>query len=124
MILKYIITTFIIFTIALRPILPLINYAVNYDYIVENLCENKDKPELMCNGKCYVSKELSKNNNEQTTQNGQKISVPTIDIFLVTEDFKFNNSEFKNSHRQTISTFYTDFYNSQYQSKIFHPPLV
>ncbi|WP_404986283.1 hypothetical protein ACI513_04010 [Chryseobacterium sp. M5] len=121
---KYIITTFIIFTIALRPILPLINYAVNYDFIVENLCENKDKPELMCNGKCYVSKELSKNNNEQTTQNGQKISVPTIDIFLVTEDFKFINSEFKNSHRQSISTFYTDFYNSQHQSKIFHPPLI
>lgn len=97
---------------------------VNYDYIVENLCENKEKPELMCNGKCYVSKELSKNNNEQTTQNGQKISVHTIDIFLVTEDFKFINSEFKNIHRKSISTFYADFYNSQHQSKIFHPPLI
>ncbi|AZB28413.1 hypothetical protein [Chryseobacterium balustinum] len=59
----------------------MINYAVNYEYIVENLCENKAKPELMCNGKCYVSKELTKTNQEQTTQNGHKISVPSIDVF-------------------------------------------
>ncbi|WP_315054876.1 hypothetical protein [Chryseobacterium indoltheticum] len=108
----------------MRPVLPLINYAVNYDYIVENLCENKAKPELMCNGKCYVSKELTKTNQEQTTQNGHKISVPSIDAFLVAEDFKFTHSDIDSVHQESISTFCTDPYHSEYHSKIFRPPSV
>jgi valyl-tRNA synthetase len=38
----------------------LINYAVNYDYIVKNLCENRNIPQSTCKGKCYVEKELAK----------------------------------------------------------------
>lgn len=107
----------------MRPILPLINYAVNYDYIVKNLCENKAKPEIMCNGKCYVSKQLAKSNTEQTTQNGQKINAPTIDVFLITEDFKFHLSDNNFINNNSISTFCTDFYNSILYKNIFHPPL-
>jgi len=42
-----------------RPIWSVVEYIFNYDYIVETLCENRDKPELQCNGKCYLAKELS-----------------------------------------------------------------
>lgn len=108
----------------IRPVLPMINYAVNYDYIVENLCENRAKPELMCKGKCYVSKELNKNNQEQTTQNSHKISVPTIDVFMVAEDFKFTHSDIDSIHLESISTFFTISYYSEYYSKIFHPPTI
>lgn len=48
---------------ALRPALPFIEYWVNYDYIVNELCENKDKPTMHCDGKCHLNKELSKSNN-------------------------------------------------------------
>ena len=44
----------------LKPILPVLEYVVNYDYIVNELCENKLKPELKCNGKCHLTKELAK----------------------------------------------------------------
>ena len=43
-----------------RPILPVIDYALNYDYIAERLCENKNKPILACYGKCYLAKEVQK----------------------------------------------------------------
>lgn len=33
---------------------------MNYDYIVNVLCENKDNPKLQCNGKCYLMKKLAK----------------------------------------------------------------
>jgi hypothetical protein len=36
------------------------DYAINYDYISKVLCINKDKPELKCNGKCHLMKELAK----------------------------------------------------------------
>lgn len=43
-----------------RPILPVVEYYINYDYINEQLCENRDKPYLKCNGTCYLEKQLDK----------------------------------------------------------------
>ena len=40
--------------------LVLIHFMVNRTYIVEHFCENKDKPQLCCEGKCYLHKELKK----------------------------------------------------------------
>lgn len=42
----------------LRPILPLLDYAINYDYISKVLCVNKEKVKSTCKGKCYVKKQL------------------------------------------------------------------
>ena len=36
------------------------HYWFNYTYYSEVLCENKDKPEMHCNGSCALSKELAK----------------------------------------------------------------
>jgi len=33
-------------------------YAIHKDYISQELCENKDQPELKCNGKCHLTKVL------------------------------------------------------------------
>src|SRR5690606_41102997 len=33
-----------------KPIIPVVEYVVFYDYIKNELCVNKDKPELKCNG--------------------------------------------------------------------------
>src|SRR6056297_976397 len=43
-----------------KPLWPVMEYVVNYDYIANVLCENKDKPQLQCNGKCYLAKQLAK----------------------------------------------------------------
>ncbi|MCZ4409506.1 hypothetical protein O3Q51_11845 [Cryomorphaceae bacterium 1068] len=34
------------------------NYLYQYDYYVNVLCENKEKPELKCNGTCHLAQEL------------------------------------------------------------------
>ncbi len=44
------------------PFLPVFDYLIHYDYISTVLCENKDKPILTCNGKCYLEKQVSKAN--------------------------------------------------------------
>lgn len=56
----------------LQHVLPYFDYAINYDYIVNELCENKNKTELACNGKCYLSKEI-KQNTEDTSQHSEVI---------------------------------------------------
>lgn len=113
----------IVFTIALRPVLPVVNYVVNYDYIAEKLCENKAKPELMCNGKCYLSKELSKSNQEQGS-NGRKIVIASCDAFLINPVFKLNLSTIYLHKNTKINNSYVDFYRPIFYSNIFRPPLV
>lgn len=39
--------------------IPYVEYAVHYDYITKNLCENKDKPQSTCAGKCHLKKQIS-----------------------------------------------------------------
>jgi len=43
------------------------------DYIAKNLCENKDKPQMHCEGKCCLKKKLAKQGREQApTRSNQK----------------------------------------------------
>lgn len=78
-----------------RPLIPLIEYAVNYDYISTVLCINKSKPDLHCNGKCYLSKELAKTNDSgssplsKTKNSGQKI----LDICTLPEIASIDKAE-------------------------------
>ena len=39
-------------------------YAFDMDSFVERLCENKDRPQLQCNGKCYLSEMITENTKE------------------------------------------------------------
>ncbi|HHP7241749.1 MAG TPA: hypothetical protein ACFCUD_08745 [Cyclobacteriaceae bacterium] len=59
----------------LRPLLPYLDYFVNYEYISEVLCINKDKPMSTCDGKCYLSQQLKEA--QQTEKQDKKI--PTIE---------------------------------------------
>lgn len=59
-----------------RPLLPIIEYELNYDYIATILCENVDRPYLECNGKCYLIDRLSETSKQSL---GEK-SIPTINI--------------------------------------------
>ncbi len=36
------------------------HFYYNQSYIVLTLCENKNKPQMKCNGKCYLAKQLKK----------------------------------------------------------------
>jgi hypothetical protein len=40
----------------MRPLLPTITYALGKEYIAGQLCVNKNKPQLRCNGKCFLMK--------------------------------------------------------------------
>ena len=35
-------------------------YQANKQYVATTLCENKDKPQMKCCGKCYLRKQLNK----------------------------------------------------------------
>ena len=60
--------------------LPLIEYAIDYKRIVAEKCENVAVPELECNGKCYLAKQITKQAAPETTQAGSNIVVLNLGI--------------------------------------------
>ncbi|WP_073296068.1 hypothetical protein [Chryseobacterium polytrichastri] len=118
---KFFISIFVIFTIALRPVLPLLNYAINYDYIVKNLCENRNVPQSTCKGKCYVEKELAKT--EKQSNNSQNIKIAGLDVFLSNEILSFSNKNLSDISIGIPDSGVINFHISEYSSRIFRPPL-
>lgn len=110
------------FTILLRPVFPVMSYVIDYDYIANVLCINKDKPELECNGKCHLMKELAKASESEKPATEKKSNIEKTDwipfdasIVFITPDFIFfarNDIEYKNlyANLQAVS--------------VFHPPAV
>ena len=108
--------------VLLKPVLPFVEYATMYNYIKNELCENKRVPEIKCNGKCHLSKELSKAS-EQENQSGKKTLTSEMQLFF------FNFSE-PFSVSQTI-LFYSykkdevpdNLYKNQFTLSFLKPPI-
>jgi len=52
--------------------LPLIEYALDYQRIATEECENIEVPELECNGKCYLAKQITKQTVPEAAKPGAK----------------------------------------------------
>lgn len=106
-----------------RPVIPIIEYYANYDYIAKELCENKDKPYLECNGKCYLEKQLKEVNH---TNHDHKSTVPQInfDDYPVTPLDEF--TYFFAIHKEVISkkSYTTNFLTQDFFKSDFKPPQV
>lgn len=65
----------------MRPVMPVLEYYANYEYVATVLCENRDKPAMACNGKCYLEKEMKKVSQPISHEGHQHdTSVPQIDF--------------------------------------------
>lgn len=74
------------------PVLPVLDYVINYDYIVNELCVNRNKPIMACNGKCYLEGQFNK---QQDSQNDKQVPlVPKLDLerftTIVAKSFEYN----------------------------------
>lgn len=85
---KLLITTVLISQILWlgRPLLPYAEYALNYKYISEVLCINQDKPELECDGKCYLKRKIQQQVDPEPATEGIIPLAPHWDLFATTLD--------------------------------------
>lgn len=115
------ISLFLIFTLGFQCLskLSLIAYYnINIEYIIQELCENKDKPQLNCNGKCYLKKKLNEanKNEEQAAGSLKRLELP---VFIC------NSSYFKIIQYSDITilpNYLKDLYSLSLGELIFHPP--
>lgn len=105
----------------LRPIQPIVEYVLNQDYIAEFLCINKEKPELQCNGKCHLVKEIKKQQEEAPlTAFGISLEHYPIGFVNILDVPKSISITPKKEH----VFFYKNLYNLNIKEPIFQPPIV
>ncbi|WKW46800.1 hypothetical protein P3875_01625 [Myroides sp. JBRI-B21084] len=76
-------TVILLLIMLFKPVLPVLEYVIMYDYIKNELCVNKDKPELNCNGKCYLKKAMAQAAaNDNSKSKGYSFSVESSVIFF------------------------------------------
>jgi hypothetical protein len=56
----------------------LLAYRSNVEFIATELCINRDKPELQCNGKCQLLKEVEKSQHKAADQKSVPNSVSSL----------------------------------------------
>ena len=57
-------------------------YHLNKDYIARVLCENRDKPQLHCDGQCYLAKQLKAHQDKQDKETSERVqNTPVIQLF-------------------------------------------
>jgi hypothetical protein len=103
-----------------------LDFELRKDFIIQNLCENRFKPQLNCNGACYLAKKLHKiaedNATKETQKQSQFMKKIIEEVFETTPLFSY---ELMVKNISTKSTY--SYQLAHYQSfafSIFHPPIV
>ena len=105
------------------PALPVIDYLVNYNYIVKELCENRDKPLLACNGKCYLENQVKEQLNHSHSE--EVPMPPNVDfeklISLKVKKFTYQLLEMKLEVNNLF--FSNSLHTSNFSTSLFRPPI-
>lgn len=98
-----------------------IEYVSDIETFTELYCENKDKPEMQCNGKCHLADQLAENEEQKQRK---EVTSPT-EIILYFSPSNVEVSEAKDFFIERKFNFY---YNPNLSdgaaSLIFQPPQV
>jgi hypothetical protein len=101
-----------------------VSFKINQDYIAKNLCENRAKPILKCNGKCQLMKKLKQADKEEEKQTPQTIKEKVEELYCLNQS-NFNVSQKLDFEVKKQSFFGYKFQNySSFQSTLFRPPIL
>ncbi len=107
----------------MKPILPVMDYVFNYEYIVKELCENKAKPEMQCNGKCYLMKEMAKTSeNDNPVSSDKKASHHEFEVLYLTAIGNYDIVGLQEPISSEVNADYSNLYFLEKTVSFFHPP--
>jgi hypothetical protein len=108
-------------------VIPLLylDFEIRRDYIVANLCENRSRPQLNCNGKCYLAKRIAETRKQEERQAEQDYMANLIyQVMNVRENNYFSApSPAFNMPLTPYFDYKSPFTPSSVVDDIFHPPL-
>src|ERR1700758_2249534 len=97
----------------------LVSYSLNKEFIAKNLCENKNKPKMHCNGKCHLKKELQKE--EKKDQSPFSSVKEKVEVQLFNSQSKVI-APLLSYARIGFAEFQNKNYSHLNPGSIFHPP--
>lgn len=100
-----------------------ISFKANQDFIAKVLCINKEEPEMKCNGKCHLAKELNKT--ESKDQNSPiTVNIKTETTLFLEARKTFHFSEIIQLTEKKSFVEIKQHYNYFFIDGVFHPPQV
>jgi len=100
----------------------IISFKINQDYIAKVLCVNRDKPEVSCNGKCALMKDLKADEGQDKKQLPKK-SKEQKEITYCFEILPWLIVEpIENVVSKKHPTFYLYPRSISHLMRVFHPP--
>ncbi|WP_299385637.1 hypothetical protein [uncultured Lacinutrix sp.] len=100
-------------------------FELNIDYIIETYCVNKEKPQLQCNGKCHLAKQIA---TTTTTDNDGDATLNSLaesffPVFYV--DYNYDK-DIKKSLKKDLrkNTLQEQLYSFSFEHIHFRPPIV
>ncbi|RIV24962.1 hypothetical protein DYU11_06485 [Fibrisoma montanum] len=81
--------TLLVYILLVATLLPTVSqwgtiayYHANKAYIARVLCENRDRPELHCDGHCFLAKRLKARQDKQDQETTERVQrIPTLQLF-------------------------------------------
>ena len=88
-------------------------YQINKAYITRVLCQNRDKPQLHCNGQCYLAKKLKEQQEKQDQKTSERVeSIPLLQLLATPVAFiEFLPTHFS-KHRQLTFSYHLASYQA------------
>lgn len=95
----------------------LLDYNINKNFIAANLCENRNKPACCCKGKCFLKKQMQKDEG----RNGVPVSKDKFDVSLFCEAVSKNDFDISIPDKLFFDYYLVKKYTALL-SPVFHPP--
>lgn len=116
--------TLLLLTQVFSKWLIVIDYAINKNYVSKNLCVNKSKPQLHCNGKCHLAKKIAAEEEQSDQQSsGAAFAKASFSEVLINNELFIQASAFVTLQPIHHSIYLINIPGSL-PSSIFRPPLV
>jgi hypothetical protein len=82
--------TITLYILILATLLPTVSpwgiiahYQLNKAYIARVLCENRDRPELHCDGQCFLAKRLKAQQDKQDKETTERVqNIPFVQLYV------------------------------------------
>lgn len=98
----------VLYSLVLATLLPTFSqwgmiayFQINKEYITRVLCENRDKPQLHCDGKCYLAKRLKAQQDKHDKETTERVQQTSLIQLFCESHFSFDFAPFVGlTHRQ------------------------
>jgi hypothetical protein len=108
-------------------VLPLLylDFEIRRDYIVANLCENRARPMMQCNGRCYLAKRMKDAREKEEKQAENDYLSSLLYQVMDNNTLFFNAAPLCYIPRTSVRyQYHPSLRPLSYAADIFHPPLV